>query len=221
MGPRDNGTGSRLEGDHEGFDTLIRRAQAGDRNAKDRICEKIGPGVLRLAMTYASLTRAVESAEDLAQQALMRICERMDTFVGGSDDEGTFKMFWCWSRRLTRNVCFNAKRYRRQKKRDSRNTRSLDAVTSGGPHGSTSNDGLYSKLTTPFTGARRAETRQRILLAIDSRLDDREARIVHLSFFRGLSLPEVADALDLEPEEVRTSWAVASRKLQPELGDLL
>jgi len=221
MASGNNGSGDISESSSRGFDALVKRAQAGDRDAMGQVCERVSSYVLRLSRTYSSLARTVESPEDLAQQALMRICEKIGTFVGGSDDEATFKMFWCWSGSLTRNLCFNARRHGRQKRRYPGSIQSLDAMKPGGPPGSSGNDALHSKHTTPFTGARRAEIRQKILSAMDDLLDDREARVMHLIYFRGFSFIEVADALGLDCGDVRASWAEACQKLQPELEGLL
>ena len=220
MPPGDNGTGYWSEGGCKGFEALVRRAQADDRDARNRICLIIQPHVLKFAMAHSSFARAVDSAEDLAQQALISICEGIGTFEGGSDDEQTFKMFWCWSRTLTKRICFNAERHRRQKRRSPGRIRSLEALKSSGPSDSAGDEALHSKHTTPYTATCRAERRRKIQEAMVAVLDDREADVVRLNYFEGFSLVEVADILRLDYEEVRSIRAAADRKLQRALRDL-
>jgi RNA polymerase sigma factor (TIGR02999 family) len=49
-------------------------------------------------------------------------------------------------------------------------------------------------------------------------LDPRQARIVELRFFGGLSVEETADALGISPATVKRHWAVARAWLARELG---
>lgn len=61
------------------------------------------------------------------------------------------------------------------------------------------------------------------LLALDdalnelSRLDERQARIVELRFFAGLSIEETSRVLDVSPVTVTRSWTNARLWLQREL----
>jgi RNA polymerase sigma-70 factor, ECF subfamily len=61
------------------------------------------------------------------------------------------------------------------------------------------------------------------LLALDqaltrlAELDPRQARIVELRYFGGLSLEETADALDVAPATVKRDWSVARAFLAREL----
>jgi len=61
------------------------------------------------------------------------------------------------------------------------------------------------------------------LLALDealeglSRLDDRQARIVEMKFFGGLTAPEIADVLGISLTTVERDWAVARRWLRRQM----
>lgn len=61
------------------------------------------------------------------------------------------------------------------------------------------------------------------LLAVDELLtrleaeDPRRARIVECRVFGGMSLEEVADALDLHPAVVKREWRIASVRLYQQL----
>lgn len=49
-------------------------------------------------------------------------------------------------------------------------------------------------------------------------LDPRQARIVELRFFGGLTVEETADTLGISPKTVKRDWAVARAWLEGELG---
>ena len=62
------------------------------------------------------------------------------------------------------------------------------------------------------------------LLALDAallklaELDERQAKIVEMRYFSGMSVPEVATALGLSPRTVDREWAHARSWLQRELA---
>jgi len=49
-------------------------------------------------------------------------------------------------------------------------------------------------------------------------LDERQGRIVEMRFFSGMSVEEVASALDVAPKTVQRDWAMARAWLRRELG---
>ena len=51
-----------------------------------------------------------------------------------------------------------------------------------------------------------------------ARLDPRQASIVELRYFMGLSIPDTAAALDISPATVKRDWALARAWLHRELG---
>jgi RNA polymerase sigma factor (TIGR02999 family) len=69
-----------------------------------------------------------------------------------------------------------------------------------------------------------AEDHPEELLALDAALErlklqsERQARIVELRFFGGLSVEETAEALDVSPKTVKRDWAVARAWLRGEVG---
>lgn len=70
-----------------------------------------------------------------------------------------------------------------------------------------------------------AEERDTDLLALDralnelTRLDERQAQIVELRFFSGLSIDETAEVLGISPATVKRDWTMAKAWLRSELGD--
>ena len=62
---------------------------------------------------------------------------------------------------------------------------------------------------------------QQVDLALDclAELDPRQAQIVELRFFGGMSIPEIAGLLSLSPETVKRDWAMARAWLHRRLRD--
>ncbi|MBL8222920.1 MAG: sigma-70 family RNA polymerase sigma factor [Bryobacterales bacterium] len=52
-----------------------------------------------------------------------------------------------------------------------------------------------------------------------ARLDERQAQVVELRYFAGLSIEETADALDVSPSTVKNEWAMAKAWLRRELTE--
>lgn len=69
-----------------------------------------------------------------------------------------------------------------------------------------------------------AEDRDIDLLALDkalnelTELDERQAQIVELRYFSGLSIEETAEVLKISPATVKREWAMAKAWLRSELG---
>jgi RNA polymerase sigma factor (TIGR02999 family) len=69
-----------------------------------------------------------------------------------------------------------------------------------------------------------AEDRDVDLLALDkalnelAELDERQAQIVELRYFSGLSIEETAEVLKISPATVKRDWAMAKAWLRAELG---
>lgn len=86
-------------------DELVRRAQAGDRDALVRLIEREQAHVYTLAM---AVTRNSTDAADATQETFVRMLRSLNTFRG---DAGA--AFSTWLHRLTINVCLDHLRQRR------------------------------------------------------------------------------------------------------------
>lgn len=76
-----------------GFHDLVRRAQAGDRQAMERLLELVRPHLENLAGGYADPAEPAESTSDLVQSVLVRAWQNIEQFRGGAGDDETFAMF--------------------------------------------------------------------------------------------------------------------------------
>jgi RNA polymerase sigma-70 factor (ECF subfamily) len=69
-----------------------------------------------------------------------------------------------------------------------------------------------------------SEERSIDLLALDhalerlAALDERQARVVEMRFFGGLSVEETAEILDISPATVKREWSMARAWLHSELS---
>jgi RNA polymerase sigma factor (sigma-70 family) len=88
-----------------------------------------------------------------------------------------------------------------------------DTGTWGGPHPRAS--GL-----SPSAHAEADERVELIRAALDKIADEVDHRIVHLCFFEGISLRDVAERLHLNREDVRQRFHTAMRFLEQELEGL-
>ena len=80
---------------------LLARSASGDRRAFDRIVARYGPLALRLATRIAPDR---ESAEDIAQEAMVRIWHRAADFDAGR------ARFTTWLYRIVFNLCIDLRR---------------------------------------------------------------------------------------------------------------
>jgi RNA polymerase sigma-70 factor (ECF subfamily) len=77
---------------------LVQRAKDGDERALDALLARHRPGVERLARR---ILRDAEDADDATQEALAKVCVRLQQFRGGSQ-------FSTWLHRLVVNTCLDA-----------------------------------------------------------------------------------------------------------------
>lgn len=93
-----------LEGHGEHMDDaadLLARSARGDRRAFDEIVTRYGPMALRVA---ARMAPDRQSAEDIAQEAMVRIWRRADEF------DGRRARFTTWLYRIVVNLCIDLRR---------------------------------------------------------------------------------------------------------------
>jgi RNA polymerase sigma-70 factor, ECF subfamily len=93
-----------LQGRGEDMDhaaDLLARSARGDRRAFDEIVTRYGPMALRVA---ARMAPDRQSAEDIAQEAMVRIWRRADEF------DGRRARFTTWLYRIVVNLCIDLRR---------------------------------------------------------------------------------------------------------------
>lgn len=142
------------------------------------------------------LTGNHHDAEDLSQDALLKACERLDTFRGDAKP-------FTWLYRITVNTYLNTKR----------KTSSQTTLQSTFEHTS---DGVSAP---PGTGTKteRREMQEHIECAME-RLSPRERTAFVLKHEHGLRIKDAAAAMDVAPGTVKSLLYRATRKLRDALA---
>jgi len=143
---------------------LVTRARDGDALALEALLERHAPKVERLAF---HLLRDPEDARDAAQDALTKVCARLEQFRGGSQ-------FSTWLHRLVVNTCLDAVERRKARVHE--------------PLG----DDLQAD-DDPARAAGNSELRRELCDALAA-VSPRQAQIVLLKDALGYSFEEIAEA---------------------------
>lgn len=178
---------------------LLHDWYAGRREALDELLPHIVDEIRLMARGYLAKERACHSyqATDLVQEAYLRLVgEKVQAF-------GSRRELFAFVARLLRQILIDHSRAKQRRKRgDGRRPATLDEALIG------SNSDLDAGT----------------VLAVDQALDQLEAlnprhrQVVELRYFVGLTVPEIAKALDLSVPTVERDWAVARRFLGRQLA---
>lgn len=168
-----------IDGD-EGIDALVERARAGDESAFDRLARRFYGRIHRWALAK---TGDLDDAEDVAQEALLRMHRYMDGFDGRS-------AFSTWLYQVTRSAAADMHRRR------SRRLRLVEkAKREAPPEAHDPRDSAAS------TDERRAAALVRAFL---DELSERQREVFDLCDLQGYAPSEVSEMLELEPVTVRS-----------------
>jgi RNA polymerase sigma-70 factor, ECF subfamily len=143
---------------------LVQRAKDGDGRALEALLARHQPNVERLARRFL---RNPDDASDAAQEALAKVCVRLQQFRGGSQ-------FSTWLHRLVVNTCLDAV--------ERRNARIHEPL---GEHLPAGDD--------PARDARNAELRRELCDALAD-VSPEQAQVVLLKDALGYSFEEIAQA---------------------------
>jgi RNA polymerase sigma factor (sigma-70 family) len=199
--------------DPRGFRDMVRKAQAGDAQARDELFRRALPFIEQVV--HARPLAPGESVSDRLQNVSERILVKLDQFRGAQevpDDEQTWALFTGWVRQIVFTVGANAARDRDP----------LPKVPLTPAAGSTSTPGNDPPApeTTPSAHARGNEEAKLVLAALDNLPDPVNREIVRLRFFEGLSLREITGRLALTYDVVRERYKVSMRRMRRELEGL-
>jgi RNA polymerase sigma-70 factor, ECF subfamily len=185
-------------GDRQAVTQLLQRASAGDEQARASLFDVLYDELRRLA--EAAMRR---ERPDHTLQATALVHE---TYVRLADDGGRFENrahFFGVAASAMRRVLVDHARARRAQKRGGGDAlvsvEDLDSLP-GGAAGSVDLVALDDALSR---------------LAA---LDPRQAQVVELRFFGGLSVEETATLLDMSPRTIKREWQVARAWLKRELA---
>ena len=175
---------------------LLHQLNAGDPGALSRLIEAIYPELRKLARARLNGERSgqmLQSRELVNEIYLRLVAHRSHSWQGRAH-------FFAAASNLMRRALVDVARSRRAQKRGTGE--------------------IPLALEDEITDNRRTAVN---LIALDDALDvlerlsPRQARIVHLRYFGGLSIPEVAEVLSIAPRTVVREWAVARAWLRLQL----
>jgi RNA polymerase sigma-70 factor (ECF subfamily) len=176
----------------------VARVRAGEAEAFRSLMEKHGRAVYRLAFR---MTSNAHDAEDVVQETFLRAYRKLDEFEARSQ-------FGSWIHRIAANCAYDLlrARARRQARFDS-----LDAAVDGAGKVAGDDPG-------PDRLASGGEVRRRLQAAM-ARLSMLERSAFTLRHLEGMSIAEIARALDLESESAKQSIFRAVRKVRAALSE--
>lgn len=207
------------------LDALLARSRDGDEEALGDLIERMHDELREVARR---LMRREGAGHTLQPTALVH--EAYLKLAGGRSlpwqDRGHFLAI-C-ARAMRQVLVRHAERNRAEKRGGGRRRTSLEAASME----AALLDGLSGSPllgATPHAAVESAwriyEQRSLDLLALDTaleklaRLDPRQARIVELRFFGGLSVPEAAEAIGCSPRTIEREWRTARAWLRLQIAD--
>lgn len=183
---------------------LVRRAQAGDKNAYDDLVRRYQE---RVYATVYHMTSNHEDASDLSQDAFVRAWSALKSFKGDSS-------FYTWIYRIAVNRTINFLKQRRNRTPHL----SLNDLDVGAEH----DPELVALVShkTPRRDAALSELQQRLNGAL-LKLSEEHRTVVTLHDIQGLPHDEIAKILKCNPGTVRSRLFYARQQLQAWLSDLV
>lgn len=176
-----------------GVEELAAKASRGEKDALESLCRKIAKGVLaRVRFLYRG-----SDAEDIAQEALIRVCERIHTLKDP-------KAFGAWMHRIVTNEV-----YQEQRK--------------GGEYGSV----VYldevspdltddSDISLPHEYLLQKEE-TRVIMEIINEFPQRQREAVLLHYYDGMSVTDMAKTMGIAHSNVSQYLTLAKKKMHREL----
>ncbi len=192
----------RVDADAELVDALRRE----EPDAAERLVERYGDRVYRLAMRITGLN---EDAEEAAQDALWTVARKIHMFKGES-------AFGSWIYRITANAAYQKLRTRRQKSAEIAIEDVLPSLDGDGRHFEPMDDWSNRVDEQALQG----ELRQVLQRAIDGLpADYRTALVLH--DVEGLSNPDIAEALNISLPAVKSRVHRSRLFVRKQLADYL
>jgi RNA polymerase sigma factor (TIGR02999 family) len=176
---------------------LLRAWSGGDPAALDRLAERVYPELRRMARRYMKNERRADTLQSagLVHEVYLRLVDVRRV------DWRERAQFYAMAAQMMRRILVDAARARASKKRG----------------------GSAAKVNLDDAALLSPEPDQSILaldeaLATFSRVAPRQARVVELRYFGGLTEEEIVAALDISPRTVRRDWSLAKAWLSRELN---
>ena len=203
------------------FDDL-RLAQKGDRQALDRFLAMLHPHLVKMVRQCGRQSCSTESTADLVQESSLRIWQRLHQFHGQQNREQTSRMFWEWATQIVRRLALD--RHRQQNAQCRKPPRALLRLAPANWNGTSNGHGWIEPAARgpgPAANVRAGEQARLVQQALEKIPDEKDRKIVRLSFFEELSFRQIAGQLNLTYDRVQTGYQRGLRQLERDLGSLL
>lgn len=185
---------------------LVEGLRREEPDAAERLVERYGDRVYRLAMRITGLR---EDAEEAAQDALWTIARKVNMFKGES-------AFGSWVYRITANAAYQKLRTRRQKSAEIALDDVLPSLDGDGRHFEPMDDWSNRVDEKALQG----ELREVLQRAIDGLPSDYRTALV-LHDVEGLSNPDIAEALGISLPAVKSRVHRSRLFVRKQLSDYL
>lgn len=169
---------------------LVQRAQAGDGEGLRALVEAAYPAVRRWALVH---TGDPADADDLTQDVMIQMIRRLDSYQGDA-------RFSTWLYTVTRNAASDRFRVARRRARILEDPKAVESVA---PSGQPAPDG----------GLDAGKVRSAVMRFFRE-LPLRQREVFDLVELQGLTSPEAAEHLGIEPVSVRANLFKARRALR-------
>ena len=192
---------------------LLRRARAGDADARGRLLEAYRSYLTLLARVQLGRDlRGKVDPSDLVQEAFLEAHRDFGQFQGRTEPE-----LMAWLRRvLATNLADQVRRYRGSQRRDLRLERQLAAELDRSSQAL--ERGLQALNSSPSARAERREDARRLAEALE-RLPEDYREVLLLRHFQGLTFPEVARRLGKTLASVKNIWLRGLARLRRSLEE--
>ena len=178
-------------------ENLLKRAQAGDREALEALLVAVQPQLYRFSM---KMCRHTEDAEDVLQDSMLSVARALKDFRGGSS-------LSTWAFTIARRFCIKKRRQRRYAPKQEESLEHLKPAEK---------EGLSSSVPNPEEQVEATEVWQQVQVAI-SALDPAYREILVLRDIEGLTAKEVASVVGLSVSAVKSRLHRARGQLRASL----
>jgi RNA polymerase sigma factor (sigma-70 family) len=200
----------------ENLISLLRAAQAGNREALNALLEHARPHLEASARQFADRDRAAESVSDLVQEAGVLAWKNLSAFQGGPTDAETEQKLLAWLAQIVRRAGIDARRAAQaQRRRPEGPVLALHA-------GSSASSGFQPPAgdPTPSANVRRDEESELVQRALAQLPDEESRQLLRLVFMQGQSLRQAATEMGLTYDQARHRYHTALGALQEALKRL-
>ena len=198
----DSGVLNPVYGDEE----LVRRAQNDDPWAIEQLVLRYQKKVYQIA--YQMLAGDEQEAQDRTQDSFLKAFRKIKQFKGNAS-------FYTWLYRIVINTCLDARRRRRRWKEIFSPWR----LETHKEESSTSSLEEYpdtNKNSNPLSTLRKRQLEKDVKKAMNT-LSERQRSIFQLKIFHEMSIPEIAELMNLAEGTVKTHLFRATRVIQKKL----